>query len=331
MNQSLRNSGSASAIAVALGAALFGAPSATAATRVQDSPAYRVVDLGSLTAGGRSEAYAVNESGHAAGQSDDHAALWRDGRVIDLGVLPGGLFSVATDLNDRDEVVGFSMTPGGTHAFLWKDGRMRDLGTLPGGGDSYAEGINNVGDVVGNSTVPGGNARHAFRWHAGRMIDLDPAGQASFARDITDDGWIVGHRYLPEDPMNGRATAWRHDVPVTLVPDAPSYPAAANERHRVALNDSGGHASIWRRGVLVPLASPPGEFAQVHAINNLDQVAGFIDAEAVVWRRGGPVSLPRLPGGGSAAAYGINDRGQLVGASATSPDGSNLHAVLWTR
>lgn len=326
-----RRHGLASAMVVSLGAALFSVPVAKAATPSPEGRAYRVVDLGALSEGGRSEAYAVNEYGHAAGQSDGHATLWRDGRIIDLGVLPGGEYSVATDLNDRDEVVGYSMASGGTHAFLWKNGRMRDLGVLPGGGDSYAEGINNAGDVVGNSTAPGANTRHAFRWHAGRMIDLDPGGQASFAQDITDDGWIVGHRFLPADPMNGRATAWRHDVPTTLVPDAPSYPAAANQRHHVALNDSGGRASIWHRGAITPLASAPGAFAQVHEINNVDQVAGFVGAEAAVWRLGQAVPLPRLPGGGSAAAYGINDRGQLVGASANIPDGSNTHAVLWTR
>ncbi|MFA1542883.1 hypothetical protein [Actinomadura monticuli] len=316
---------------MSIGAALLSAPAAKAATAVPQGGAYRVIDLGTLNGSDWSEAFAVNEHGHAAGQSDGHATLWRNGRIIDLGVLPGGLWSVATDLNDRDEVVGYGSASGGTHAFLWKNGRMRDLGALPGGTDSYAEGINNAGDVVGNSTAPGEYTRHAVRWRAGRLTDLDPEGQASFAKDITDHGWIVGHRFLPEDPMNARATAWRHDVPTTLIPDAPSYPAAANERHQVALNDSGGRASIWYRGGRTPLASEPALFAQVHDINDAGQVAGFVDIDAVVWRDGRAVPLPRLPAGGSAAAYGINDRGQLAGSSATTPDGTHQHAVLWTR
>lgn len=329
---SLRRRGLASVLAVGITAVLLAAPTAKAAAPTPEGEAYRVIDLGTLNGSDSSEAFAVNERGHAAGQSDGHATLWRNGRVIDLGVLPGGLWSVATDLNDRDEVVGYGSASGGTHAFLWKDGRMRDLGTLPGGTDSYAEGINNAGDVVGNSTAPSGPyTRHAVRWHAGRTIDLDPEGQASFAKDITDDGWIVGHRFLPEDPMNARATAWWHGIPTTLVPDAPSYPAAADERHRVALNDSGGHASIWYRGATSPLPSDPALFAQVHDINNAGQVAGSVDIEAIVWRDGRAVPLPRLPAGGSAAAYGINDRGQLAGSSATAPDGTRQHAVLWTR
>ncbi|GAA1898362.1 hypothetical protein [Actinomadura bangladeshensis] len=330
--RSLRRYGLTSALAVGIGVALLGAPAAKAATPALESGAYRVIDLGTLHGSDSSEAFAVNEHGHAAGQSDGHATLWRNGRVIDLGVLPGGLWSVATDLNDRDEVTGYNSSSGGTHAFLWRDGRMRDLGALPGGTDSYGEGVDNAGDVVGSSTAPSGPyTRHAVRWHAGRVIDLDPAGEASFATDITDDGWIVGHRFFPEDPMNARATAWRHGVPATLIPDAPSYPVAANERHQVALNDGGGHASIWHRGATTPLPSEPALFAQVHDINNAGQAAGFVDVDAIVWRNGRAVPLPGLPAGGSAAAYGVNDHGQLAGYSATTSDGTHHHAVLWTR
>jgi probable HAF family extracellular repeat protein len=44
---------------------------------------------------------------HAVGWSSGggaftvHAVLWSDGRIIDLGTLPGGLHRVATGINDR--------------------------------------------------------------------------------------------------------------------------------------------------------------------------------------------------------------------------------------
>jgi probable HAF family extracellular repeat protein len=37
----------------------------------------------------------------------------------DLGVLPGDTTSEATDINNRSEVVGFSVGPAGERAFLW--------------------------------------------------------------------------------------------------------------------------------------------------------------------------------------------------------------------
>ena len=49
-------------------------------------------------------------------------------RNAGLGTL-GGATSVATAINDLDEVVGSSQTATGqTHAFLWRDGHMTDLG-----------------------------------------------------------------------------------------------------------------------------------------------------------------------------------------------------------
>jgi probable HAF family extracellular repeat protein len=49
---------------------------------------------------------------------DEHAFLWKHGRMIDLGTM-GGAISVAFDLNDRDQVVGQSTTASGAvRAFL---------------------------------------------------------------------------------------------------------------------------------------------------------------------------------------------------------------------
>ena len=60
--------------------------------------------------------------------------------MIDLGTLFGtaepppsgtGLFSFATAINDRGQVVGWSRTAAGpTHAFLYSHGTMTDLNSL---------------------------------------------------------------------------------------------------------------------------------------------------------------------------------------------------------
>jgi len=80
--------------------------------------------------------------------------------IIDLGTL-GGDFSVASAINARDQVAGYSrLASGATHAFLWEDGRMTDLGTLSGV-DSLAFGINARGQVVGTSNTASGDS-HGF-------------------------------------------------------------------------------------------------------------------------------------------------------------------------
>ncbi len=113
----------------------------------------------------------INASGDTAGFADldngneFHAVLWVQGKIRDLGVLPGGLFSEANGMNDRDEVVGFSDGNGhGVQAAIWyKNGRVRDLGTLPGGGYSQAMAVNVHGAVVGYSDNARG-ATHAILW-----------------------------------------------------------------------------------------------------------------------------------------------------------------------
>src|SRR5262249_15777431 len=95
----------------------------------------------------------INSSGEIAGTSGSptEASRWKGNTVVQLGILPGGTFSVAIGINDYGQVVGYSANDNSAnHAFLWTPsspnsttGTMIDLGTLfssPGG--SYASAIN---------------------------------------------------------------------------------------------------------------------------------------------------------------------------------------------
>ena len=73
---------------------------------------------------------------------------------LDLGTLGGGS-SFATDINDQDIVVGWSvLADQSQHAFRWTRAHgMEDLGTLAGHNWSMAVAINPRGDVLGMSAL----------------------------------------------------------------------------------------------------------------------------------------------------------------------------------
>jgi probable HAF family extracellular repeat protein len=69
---------------------------------------------------------AVNDSGDVVGYAgspniDSHAVLWRDGMAIDLGVWPGGHYSVANGINNLGQIVGTGTVARDNldHALMW--------------------------------------------------------------------------------------------------------------------------------------------------------------------------------------------------------------------
>jgi probable HAF family extracellular repeat protein len=112
--------------------------------------------------------------GYGAHETFFHALLWRDGKMTDIGNLGGKTNIVASDINNRGQVIGYSNIAGDIthHAFLWQAGAMRDLGTLAGDFSSDASDLNELGQVVGASQDASGNPR-AFLWQHGTMTDLN--------------------------------------------------------------------------------------------------------------------------------------------------------------
>lgn len=155
--------------------------------------------LGTL-GGDSSEALAVNDAGQVAGWSEtgeaiqdpdwpravQHAFLWRDGEMIDLGTL-GGNESAALDINNLGQIVGWSET-----------------------------------SEVNEFSGP---ARHAFLWQAGVMTDLnrllpaDSEWEVASANAINDAGRILATalRYLGRDQFGHEQAEW-HSVLITLEP-----------------------------------------------------------------------------------------------------------------
>jgi probable HAF family extracellular repeat protein len=132
----------------------------------------------------------INENGEVAGgaQSADglpHAFLWTQPTGMqDLGTLSGDFFSTAPcchTINNRRQIVGFSIGPFGPRAFLWQNGVMTDLNTLiPATSPWYlvqALSINDIGEIVGVAVNVDNSEMHAFL--ATPLVGIGPAARGA--------------------------------------------------------------------------------------------------------------------------------------------------------
>ncbi len=299
-----------------------------------------LTDLPVLAGGEFSVTSAINARGWIAGSSEtgdidpvtgvraDHAVLWRDGGVLDLGTLGTGVESDAMHVKDSGQVVGFSTVdtsadpfgmgfgPFGspTHAFAWKNGILRDLGTL-GGPDSWAgPGCNTQReDLVAGSSYVGSTPNadtgvptlDPFLWENGRMIDLGSlGGDFSFAQCSNDRGQVIGQSS----------------------PDGPEC----------FTGDPGCHAFLWNEPAMTDLGTLGGSSSFAFWLNEEGQAVGGAYTEgdesfhAALWSSGTITDLGTLPGDCVSNAWAINARGQIVGHSYNCETGV-LELVLWER
>ena len=293
---------------------------------------YLIVNPGGL-GGTQARSNSINNRGwmtgwsNLAGDAVEHAVLWRDGQVVDLGTL-GGLNSIIEwpVLNESGLIVGGAETgepdpygenfclmnnpTGVCRAFLWDKGTMTALPTL-GGPDSYALGVNASGEMIGWSELAGADpdcgAPQVYNWHGfayrqGTIRGLPPlpGDTMSAALGINDVGEIVGATGICG---NANTMGWG----VTR------------------------HAVLWRRdGSVIDLGSLGGVVGNPNNffggfggtdINNWGQVCGLSDlngdqtTHAFFWEDGVMTDLGTLPGDYLSLAWGIGDSGQVLGQS----------------
>lgn len=260
------------------------------------------------------------------------AALWRNGRLSALALLPGGKNSYALDMNDLGQTVGFSDTDvydigcAGAipnvpfrstagfrfQAVIWgASGNVQPLTPLDGDTVAAALGINNRGQVVGNS---------------GLCVNLAPPPYVS-----------IDHAVLWE----------RNGTPVDVGSGlgGPAGASAINDRGDVSgtyLGADGPQAFLWTPETrkAAPLRPPAGFVAAVNGccktINDRREIVGFMfdanfNSHAFLWQNGVMADLNDLIPKGSPwmlqSAAGINDSGQIAGQGLINGE---VHAFLAT-
>jgi len=291
----------------------------------------QVLNNGGTLVGG-ADTPAVNTSGSCWNVQQpidcyiQHAFVWQNGQLTDLGTIPGGLGSFAYFISDNGLVTGASEngaidpvanTPE-THAVLWSNGQLNDLGTL-GGTQSVGAGVNDAGQVTGfaQNAIPDpfsiyglGTQTRAFLWQNGVMQDLNTlGGPDAFAQYLNNNGQVAGVSYTSYTPD----------------PNTGSPPL---------------HPFLWQNGTMKDLGNFGGTNDYlgpfIYGLNNRGEVTGTMAlpgdqiSHAFLWN--GKQLIDLNAGGGLGGNYSgastLNDAGEVVG-TASLPGDQIYHAFRW--
>ena len=282
-----------------------------------------LTDLGALPGVNFSHATSINARGWATGGSgtaeidpqtgnpEEHAVLWEDNEIVDLGTLRAGLDSAGLYINNAGEVVGMATVdttldsfPIGpwrspTHAFIWRHGVMQDLGTL-GGADSFPSGgcNNERSDLVAGVSFTNAVAnastglptQHAFLWDHGRMTNIPTLGGTfAFTQCASNRGQVIGYSNLTGDVgCNGslefctvHTFLWDHETLQDLgtLGGTSSVPLWLNNNGEavggaLTADDKEVHATLWKNGRITDLNGEGDCFSFATAINSSHQIIG---------------------------------------------------------
>jgi len=295
-----------------------------------------------------------------------HTFKFKDGKMKDMGALPGANSSCASFLTEQGLIAGNSenglIDPltelPAIDAVAWRHGQVTNLGTF-GGNGSFAIGANNRGQVVGAAanTVPDpysvffgwATQTRAFLWTQSQGLqDLGTlGGPDALAININDHGQIFGASYTSDVP-NSITGIPPYDAflyesgKMTDIPNgfggSQVNPFGANNRGELIGNASfpdeiTSHPFLWSKGKWIDLGRFGGTFGDANWINDAGAVTGHAanpdnSVHAFLWKKGVITDLGTVDGDDCSSGFGVNLATQIVGVSFAC-DSSVVHAILW--
>ncbi len=339
------------ALTLTLLIALSGGLAAQKAPQGRHLTSYEVFTLPNTLGGTVSGANAINDLSWAMGfaatpQNTTEAAAWIEGRMVKLGVLPGGKnssvpwesvknnqglivgISDTSTVQPRNETfscvaAGFLPASGNTClGFLWQPpGYISALPTL-GGDNGFATGINNKDQVIGWAETsyqdPTCNPPQVLQFlpyvydvKTAKISALQvyPGDSDGTADTINDNGQIAGISGICSNAVGGASA-----IHAVFWQDQNSTP--------IDMGNLGGEAwntpnSMNSKGEVVGFGNPSG-----------DQNAPF-NPIAFYWsQETGMVNLGTLDPFPNSIAYAINNRGLIVGQGLNLSTGAS-HAFIY--
>lgn len=251
------------------------------------APVYRVIDLGSLSRDGASNASAINAKGEVVGSASLARAftvrpvLFGKRKPLDLmaesGVV-GYLRGTASAINGDGHIAGLlQMKNWKEKPFVYRQGVMEVVEDGPKGNSSDLKvgGLSDLGHLLVS-----GDGGIQVRQPDGTWLKLKSYGHSEIGNAINRDGIVVGSFHGDSNTIT--AMVWRDGMPQLLLPgiSGSSSADAINRRGDIAgshyvewLGPDGHRAFVIRDGVLAYLTGP-NVLSSVNGMDNLGRVVG---------------------------------------------------------
>ncbi len=267
--------------------------------------------------------YQLNDVGTFGGPNSSFAGNPPEVRLLNnSGAAVGGADTPTPD----PSCIGFNFDCYLSYGFKWQDGVAQELGALPGSNSSIAVWVSDGGQVAGLSQngidpLTGGPAFEAILWgQAGSITDLGTlGGNQSIANAVNNRGQVAG-------------------VALNTISDAYTgtglfYVPGATQAHAFRWTESQGMQDLGTLGgtdSIAVLTNERGQIAGWSFTNTtVNSTTGFPTLDPLLWENGTMLDLGTL-GGTFGQANGLNNRGQVVGASNLAGDLTE-HPFLWSR